>query len=100
MDFALTGGTDDYAATVGELGDAFDRFDDADTVDINLLIGGAMPAGTDGVTHATKLIDIAEKRKDIVAFISPRRADVVNVADSNTATSNIIAFYDQLDSWS
>jgi hypothetical protein len=98
LDFALTGGTDDYAATVGELGDAFQRFDDADTVDINLLIGGAMPAGTDGVTHATKLIDIAEKRKDIVAFISPRRADVVNVADSNTATSNIIAFYDQLSS--
>ena len=98
MDFALTGGTDDYAASVGELGDAFDRFDDADTVDINLLIGGAMPSGTDGVTHATKLIDIAEKRKDIVAFISPRRADVVNVADSNTATSNIIAFYDQLSS--
>ena len=98
MDFALTGGTDDYAATVGELGDAFDRFDDADTVDINLLIGGAMPSGTDGVTHATKLIDIAEKRKDIVAFISPRRADVVNVADSNTATSNIIKFFDQLSS--
>ena len=98
MDFALTGGTDDYAATVGELGDAFDRFDDADTVDINLLIGGSMPSGTDGVTHATKLIDIAEKRKDIVAFISPRRADVVNVADSNTATSNIITFYDQLAS--
>ena len=98
MDFKLTGGTDDYAATVGELGAAFDLFDDAETVDINLLIGGAIPAGTDGVTHATKLIDIAEKRKDIVAFISPRRADVVNVADSNTATSNVIAFFDQLAS--
>ena len=98
MDFALTGGTDDYAATVGELGSAFDLFDDADTLDINLLIGGAMPAGTDGVTHATKLIDIAEKRKDIVAFISPRRADVVNVADSNTATTNIIGFFDSLAS--
>ena len=98
MDFKLTGGTDDYAATVGELGAAFDLFDDAETVDINLLIGGAIPAGTDGVTHATKLIDIAEKRKDIVAFIAPRRADVVNVADSNTATSNVIAFFDQLAS--
>ena len=98
MDFKLTGGTDDYAATVGELGAAFDRFDDAETVDINLLIGGAIPAGADGVTHATKLIYIAEKRKDIVAFISPRRADVVNVADSNTATSNVIAFFDQLAS--
>ena len=98
MDFKLTGGTDDYAATVGELGAAFDLFDDAETVDINLLIGGAIPAGADGVTHATKLIDIAEKRKDIVAFISPRRADVVNVADSNTATSNVIAFFDQLAS--
>ena len=51
--------------TVGELGDAFDRFDDAETVDINLLIGGAIP-GTDGVTHATKLVDIAEKRKTLL----------------------------------
>ena len=98
MDFKLTGGTDDYAATVGELGAAFDRFDDAETVDINLLIGGAIPAGADGVTHATMLIDFAEKIKDIVAFISPRRADVVNDADSNTATSNVIAFFDQLAS--
>ena len=36
----------------------------------------------DGTTHATNLIDLAEKRKDVVVFISPRRDDVVNVANS------------------
>ena len=59
-----------YALTVGELDSAYTLYEDAETVDVNLIMGGATP-GTDGVTHATNLIDIAEKRKDVVVFISP-----------------------------
>ena len=51
-----------------------------------------------GVTHAGNIIDIADTRKDIVAFISPRRADVVNVASSITQTSQVKGFFDQLNS--
>ena len=89
IEFALSGGTDDYAVTVGELDTAYNEFADAETVDVNLIMGGTSPAGADGTQHATNLIDIAEKRKDVVVFISPRRADVVNIANSTTQTSNV-----------
>ena len=94
----LSGGTDDYAVTVGELALAYDNFADAETVDVNLIMAGTSPAGADGTTHATKLIDIAEARKDVVAFISPRRADVVNVAKSFTQAQNVKTFFDGLSS--
>ena len=73
IDDTLSGGTDDYAVSQGELAAAYDAFGDAETVDVNLLMGGTTPAGAAGTAHATKLIDIAEARKDVVAFISPRR---------------------------
>jgi hypothetical protein len=43
-----------------------DHFSNADEVDIDLLIGGAAESVISG-----KLVDIAESRKDCVAFISP-----------------------------
>ena len=98
INFNLSGGTDDFALTVGELDSAYTLYEDAETVDVNLIMAGASPAGTDGVTHATNLIDIAEKRKDVVVFISPRRADVVNVTSSTTQTNNVKTFFDSLSS--
>jgi len=94
----LSGGTDDYAVTVGELALAYDEFADAETVDVNLLMAGTSPASADGVSHATKMIDIVEARKDCVAFISPRRADVVNVSSAHTQGSNVVGFFNSLAS--
>ena len=94
----LAGGTDDYAVTVGELALAYDEFADAETVDVNLLMAGTSPASADGVSHATKMIDIVEARKDCVAFISPRRADVVNVSSAHTQGSNVVGFFNSLAS--
>ena len=97
-DETLGGGTDDYAVTVGELGLAYDFFADAETVDVNLIMAGTSPASADGTTHATNLIDLVEARKDCVAFISPRRADVVNIASSITQGTNVKTFFDGLSS--
>ena len=44
------------------------------------------------------MIDIAEARKDCVAFISPARADVVNAANAIVATENVKSFADGLPS--
>jgi len=96
--FSLSGGTDDYAVSVGELDSAYEEFADAETVDVNLIMAGTAPAGADGTTHATNLIDLAEKRKDVVVFISPRRADVVNIANSTTQAANVKNFFDGLAS--
>ena len=93
----LAGGTDDDP-TIGELDLAYDLFADADTVDINLVMAGTSPASTDGITHATNLIDLAEARKDIVVFISPRRADVVGVTTGAAQTNNVKGFFDNLSS--
>jgi len=99
---ALTGGTDGTASplvpTVGELDIAYNLMSDADTIDINLVIAGETPAGTNGVTHATNIIDLVEGRKDCVAFISPRSADVVGVTTGAAQTSNVKGFFDLLSS--
>ena len=105
---SLSGGVDGtsaYTPTNAELATAFDRFNDAENVDINLLIAGPSQTSADatGDTLATKVIDIAEARKDIVAFISPARDDVVSksgsdVSDPIKQTVNVKAFADGLAS--
>lgn len=92
---SLAGGTDDNAPTVGELETAYDLFEDAETIDVNLIIGGESPSGADGVTHANSMIALAEGRKDCVAFVSPRIADTVNNA---TAATDVITWADSLSS--
>jgi phage tail sheath protein FI len=62
----LTGGSDDNSPTDGELLNGFNLFADAETVDVNLLIGGAA-----SVTLANNLIALAEARKDVMVFLSP-----------------------------
>jgi len=94
---SLSGGTDD-TPTIGELDTAYQLFADPDTTDINLVMAGSCPTGTDGVTHATMIIDLCEGRKDCVGFISPRRADVVGVTSGITQTNNVKGFFDQLAS--
>jgi phage tail sheath protein FI len=99
---SLANGTDDFAVTNGELQNAYDKFKDGETVDINLLLTGPSHTGADatGVTKATAVIDVAEFRKDCLAFISPARADVVNVADAIVQTNNVKGFANALSSTS
>ena len=47
---------------------------------------------------ANYLISIAEQRQDCLAVISPHRADVVNVTNTTTQTSNLIEFFNPLSS--
>jgi len=97
---SLSGGTDDNVPTDGELELAYDKFADTESVDVNFIIGGPSQTNADatGDTKATMLIDLAETRKDCVAFISPARADVVNVTDPIAQTENVVAFADGLPS--
>jgi phage tail sheath protein FI len=91
---SLSGGIDGTASTDGELKSGYDLFADADTVDVGLIIAG--PSGSS--SHIENLITIAENRKDCVVFASPQRSDVVNVANSNTQTSNVTGFFDGIRS--
>jgi len=104
---ALTGGTDDYALTLGEKRLAYDLFANTELLDINFVLGGPSAtvdgtsfgtAGDEFDTHGTMITDLAELRKDCVAFISPARQSVVNVQNDNVQTSNIKAQFDTLPS--
>jgi len=96
---ALSSGTDDYSVTIGEHTVAYDRFKDPELIDVNLILAGTTPnSATDGDTYGTMLIDLCEKRKDCICFISPARNDVVNVATALTQTDNVKTYFDTLPS--
>ena len=89
----LTGGTDDYSTTAGEIELAYDKFKNVDTEDINLVIGGSSSIVADTAaaqdTHVTMLVNLVEGRRDCVAFASPHRGAVVGVTTSTKATKNV-----------
>ena len=90
---SLQSGSDGSAVTIAQKKTAYEKFLDSETVDVGLII-----AGPGDATHVDNVITIAEDRKDAVAFVSPERTDVVNVANANTQTSNVIGFYNSIRS--
>ena len=85
---SLQSGSDGSAITNAQKKTAYEKFLDSETVDVGLII-----AGPGDATHVDNVITIAEDRKDAVAFVSPERGDVVNVANSNKQVSDVISFY-------
>ncbi len=92
LQFTLAGGADDNNPTDGELLTGFTLFADAETVDVNLLVGGDA-----SVTLANNLIAIAEARKDVVLFLSPPISATVG---SLTPVDDVVEHFDQLTSTS
>ena len=95
---SLTGGTDDYAVTAGEMELAYDKFADTESLDINLVMGGSSSITTDTAagqdTYVTMITQLVEGRKDCVGFVSPYRSASVGVALSSTATENVKVAFD------
>ena len=94
----LAGGTDDYAVTAGELETAYNLFQDGESVDVNLILGGRGGGSGDTTstqdTHVTMLTTMVEKRKDAVVFVSPHRSATVGVTSSATQASNVQTAFD------
>jgi hypothetical protein len=98
----LTGGTDDYSVTAGEIELAYDKFADTENLDINLIMGGPSSgvadteAGQD--TLVTMITDLCELRRDCVGFVSPYRGATVGVTSSITQTENVKNAFDKCPS--
>ena len=92
---SLSGGDDGATLDVGDIDSGFQMFNDAETVDVNLLIGAPTLGGQDGITQANNLIAIAENRKDIVAFVSPPLEATVGTA---TPKDDVLDFANNLTS--
>lgn len=92
IEYTLTGGAND--ASSPDKTDGYPLLENAEEVDISLLITGAAT-----VTEAQYALDnVASVRRDVVAFISPELSDVVNVADPATALANVIDFKSNFNS--
>jgi phage tail sheath protein FI len=90
---SLQSGSDGTASTTGQKMDAYQKFADAETVDVGLIM-----AGSGDATHIGNLITIAENRKDAIVFASPERSDVVNVTDANAQKTNVVSFFNTIQS--
>ena len=118
LDLTLSGGknydgagittvTGSFNAGLSDLVSGYGLFENDSETDVDfLLMGSAAYDEPTARALATKLIAVAELRKDAVAFISPYRSAVLNTAaqgsntavDIETATDNVINFFDPLTS--
>lgn len=90
---SLSGGVNGWANT-SNLVTAYDKFANAEEVDVSLIITGAASQ-----TVSEHVLDnIASSRRDCVAFLSPEYDDVVNNAGSEVA--DIIAYRNNYNSTS
>ena len=87
------------SATLGDIITGYRTFENRDDVPLDYLImGPGFGNKFESQAKAQELIAIAEQRKDCMAMISPHRADVVDVSNSDTQTDNIIEFYSSMPS--
>ena len=86
---ALAGGVDDFTSTDGDFQAGFALFQNAEQYDISLIATGKVTAAT----AKWVVQNVAEYRKDCVAFISPVNiADGTIIINSATPIDDIIAF--------
>jgi hypothetical protein len=94
----LSGGVNDYAASVADVTAAFDIFESAEQVVVDfLLCGGSFQLESDQITKAQHVIGLANNRKDCIAFVSPHKAfaGLANPADQR---DDILDFFGALPS--
>jgi len=88
--------------SVGDIAAGYDNFESDDETNVDfLLMGSAAYNEAEAQSLANKLISIAERRKDSLAFVSPYRTSQIidgqsgaqTVIDSETITGKVISFY-------
>ena len=95
-DYSSTGG---YEATLGNLITSYNLFKNKDEIAVDyLLMGPGLGDKSQSQAKAGRLISIAGDRKDCMAVISPHRADVVDITNTDTQTDNVIKFFSPLAS--
>ena len=95
-------------ATVGNISEGYDLFENADNFKVDfLLMGSANYNIYDAQALAQKIISVAELRKDALAFISPYRGSAlsdtsdsskVTVYSDSTITDKVLEFYSPVTS--
>ena len=90
------------AATVGDLSTGYDIFANSEEYEVDFLLqGGGSLSLEDTQALASKLISVAEIRKDSIAFVSPNRGSQLTEASAgeyavksgSDITTNLVNFY-------
>ena len=99
-DYSGTNNIGGYSISLTNVVSGYRNFTNPAEYQINFLINGPSGGTTiyESQAKANELIAIADVRKDCIAVISPHRAGVVDVANSDTQTNNIVKFFDSLAS--
>ncbi len=92
---------------IGALSEAYDYLRNPDEIDVDfLLLGCANHGKYETQALSNKLIEIAEFRKDAIAFLSPYRGSFLSASGSgeslqlntDTVTDNIVSYYSPITS--
>ena len=99
ISYSFSGGADGYSVSRDQVLAAYDLVADQETVKVDyLLMGPSFGNFQDSIAKAQKLIDIANTRKDCIAFISPIRSDVIGQVDPNVIVDRQVVYYNMLQS--
>jgi len=100
--------TGSLTASLAELSDGYDLFENTENFKVDfLLMGSAAYDINTAQALANKLISVAELRKDAIAFISPYRGaalsdtsdqNAITVRSATDITNNVIEFYSPVTS--
>ena len=86
-------------ATLADLMSSYRLFSNKDEVEVDYLImGPGCTTESDSQAKANQLLSLAGERMDCMATISPHRANVVNITNTDTQTTNVINFFSPLSS--
>ena len=96
VDYQANGGMD---ADLSSIVQGYQLFANRDEIAVDyLMMGPGLAQENQSQAKANFLISIAQQRKDCIATISPHRANVVNVSNSETQTQNVLQFYAPISS--
>lgn len=99
-DYSGTNNVGGYSATQENIISSYEILSNPAEYQVNFLINGPSGGATiyESQAKANKLIQLADLRKDCIAVISPHRAGIVNITNTETQTNNIIEFFNPLQS--
>lgn len=92
--YAFAAGTDYQNYNVGnETQTYIDVFSDTETLQLDYILTGPSTS-----SKANALINLATNRKDCIAFVSPKRSDLIGSDASTSATqkTNVIKFFESI----
>lgn len=92
--YAFAAGTDYQNYNVGNETQTYvDVFMDTETISIDYILTGPSTS-----SKANSIINIATTRKDCIAFVSPKRSDVIGSDASTTSAqkTNVVAFFESI----